>query len=72
MMIDVRERDERVLDLEFLGFLWHTVTQRRSETYPFYKDFILSRVCSLSLCPNVDISPISTYLLLLLLLPSTC
>ena len=39
MMIDVRERDERVLDLEFLGFLWHTVTQRRSETYPFYKDF---------------------------------
>ena len=38
MMIGVRKRDERVLDLEFLAS-WHTVTQRRSETYPFYKDF---------------------------------
>ena len=45
MMIGVRKRDERVLDLEFLAS-WHTVTQRRSETYPFYKDFtVYSLTC---------------------------
>ena len=44
----------------------HSDTEKiRNILFPFFtrtlKLSILSRVCSLSLCPNVDISPISTY-----------
>ena len=81
-----RETRESALDLEtrVLGFLAHSVSvkpyrrtgekiilQDQKHTLFVYKDSLFSRVCSLSLCPNVDISPISTYLLLLLL-PVSC